>query len=169
MEMWTQQLTNPWKCKTFLCAWTEDISISNSTAASLEREGQTSWQMPCQLWGSACPQHIFHWDASRHSAVRLIQSRWPSTWILSIPPCSRGRVSSAAQDGCDEARGQVLFSLCPTLVTMKHILVASTQRSWWRGRYKGFIHLLWPVTKRQMHQITGGWMKGQRKRELEQV
>ncbi len=154
MEMWTKLLTSPRKCKTFSCAWTEDISIFNATVASLERKGQTSWQIFCQLWDLVCPQHTFHWDTSRHS-----------TRILSIPRVLEV-VSSMAQDGWDETRGQVSLSLCPTLVTMKHILVASTQWSWWRGWYKGFIHLLWPVTKRQIHQITGDWMKGWRKGEL---
>lgn len=85
MEMWTKQFAFHWKCKTFHCAWAEDISIFNATVASLERKGQTSWQIFCQLWDFFCPQHTFHWDTSRHSAVQLIESRWPLTWILFIP------------------------------------------------------------------------------------
>lgn len=138
-EYWTNGNVNiavkiPWKYKLFPCSQTESgISIFNPTVASLKKKGQASWQISCQLWGWVYPQHTFHWNTCTH--ILQYTTHWKSS-------------SSMARDGWVEARGQVPLSLCPTFVTMKHILVASTQGSWWRGRYKDFIHLLWPVTNR---------------------
>lgn len=105
------------------------------------------------------PQHTFHEDTSWHSAVRVIATDFRAVHFQ----WNWCRVSSTGCDRRSRRWGSSPALSVPHFGDNEAYSGCSHAGSGWGGRHKGFIHLLCTATKRQIHQITAEWIKGQRK------